>query len=120
VAKPGTVPKPDAQRWKLELTGTSVLTARELEDTIRAVKGWQHLQTRTEHGKGVTRLFIATDLNVAPEQIAQELGRRLPRVRPTLHRLNPPTTWAAIRERLARTADGRDSFTRARAVLPTA
>lgn len=119
MAKPETVPKPDAQRWKLELPGTSEVQARDLVAAVESA-GWTYLQTRTEHGRGVVNVFMATNLNTAPEQIAEALvGRMTYRPLPHIWRMNPPTTWAAIRERLERTADGRDSFTRARAVVPT-
>lgn len=106
----------DAMRWKLELTGTSPGPCRELEAAVDEV-GWTRLQTRTEHGLGVTRVYIVTDRGESAEHIATELEPHMTTRLPVIARLEP-TTWQAVGARLRATADGRHQYARSRAVLP--
>jgi hypothetical protein len=106
----------DAMRWKLELTGTAPGPCRELEAAVDEV-GWTRLQTRTEHGVGVTRVYIATDKGESAEHIATELEPHMTTRLPTIARLEP-TTWAAVKARLRATAEGRRQLAQHRAVLP--
>jgi len=104
---PELIPDRDgaAMRWMLELPGTSPVACRQLEAAVAEV-GWTHLQTRTDHAKGHTRLYIVTDPGESAQHLAVELAEHGLSRLPVIGRLES-TTWSQVAARLRSTQDAR-------------